>query len=43
MAVVSFMTIVVTVDLMKEKRMETNKYNKETSDTVTDINITLLY
>lgn len=40
---VSFMTIVVTVDLMKEKRMETNKYNKETSDTVTDTNITLLY
>ena len=43
MAILSLRAVIMNGGLVKEKRMETNKNNKETSDTAIGINITLCH
>ena len=43
MPVLSFRAVIMNGGLVKEKRMETNKNNKKTSDTAIGLNITLCH
>ena len=43
MPILSFRDVIMNGGLVKEKRMETNKNNKKTSDTAIGINITLCH